>query len=59
MCTTMCKIASEKLLYDTGSSAQCPVMTQRSEMGGWWEEDSRGTGCMCSYSGLILLYSRN
>ena len=33
MYTTMCKVASRKLLYSIGSSAQCSVMTERSEIG--------------------------
>ena len=32
--TTMCKIAGRKLLYSTGSSARCSVMTQMGRMGG-------------------------
>ena len=36
-------IASGKLLYSTGSSAQCSVITQRGGLGGWGR-GSRGKG---------------
>ena len=55
------QIASGKLLYGTGGSAWCPVMTQRhgtgSEQG--QEGGSRGRGYMYMYNWFTLLYSRN
>ena len=41
-----------ELLYSTGSSAQCSVMTQRGDIGGEWEEGSRGRG----YVYIQLIY---
>ena len=34
MYTTMCEVASGKLLYNTQGPAWCSVMTQRDRMGG-------------------------
>ena len=49
--------ASGKLLYNTGSSAQCSVTI----WGGWrvWEGGPRGRGYMYTYSWFTMLYSRN
>ena len=44
------QIASGKLLYSTGSSAWCSVMTLRGEMEGGWEGGSRGRGYMYTHS---------
>ena len=35
------QIASGKLLYSTGCSAQCSLMTERGGMGGWEVQEGR------------------
>ena len=42
-------IVSGNLLYSTGSSTQCSVMTHMGGMGGW-EGGPRGRGYMYTYS---------
>ena len=56
----VCKIASEKLQCNPGSSAWSPVMTGRGGMKGWdrTERGSRGRG-VCRQQLRHLLYRRN
>ena len=51
-------MASGNLLYSTGSSAWCSVMTSRCGMRGKWEGGSRQRGYKSTYSWFMLLSSR-
>ena len=50
--------AGKKLAYNTGSPAQCSVMTKKGEMG-WREEGSRGNREMYNHNWFALLYGRH
>ena len=43
------QIASGNLLYSTGSSARCSVVTEMGGVEGWWEGGPRGRGYMYTY----------
>ena len=53
------QIASGNLLYSTGSSAWCSMLTQMSGLGVGLEGGPRGRGYMYTYCGFTLLHSRN
>ena len=55
----MKQIANGKLVYSTGSSVPCSVMTQMGGMGRRWEGVPRGRGYVYTYSWFISLYKRN
>ena len=59
-CVKQTAIGKLKLLYNTGRSARCSVMTSEDEIGGGWscEGGSRGKGYTYTYGWLELLYGR-
>ena len=53
------QIANGKLLYNTGSSSWCSVITQRRGMGKEVEGSSRGRGHMYTHGRFMLMYTKN